>query len=90
MKDHSIKNLSDVLSKIVSEYENTSAKVSNDDDEVSVLSENSFGGDISEEPWFVVFSFPRGLVASLIPTLLAVAAGKTPCGIILRLPDDWC
>lgn len=77
MKDHSIKNLSDVLGKVVSEYENTSANVSNDDDDISVMSENSFGGDISEEPWFVVFSFPRGLVASLIPTFLAVAAGKT-------------
>jgi len=83
MKDHSIKNLSVVLPKIVSEYENSSTTVSNDDDDVddiSVQSENSFGGDFTEEPWFVTFSFPHGLVASFVPTLLAVAAGKISCG----------
>lgn len=83
MKDHSIKNLSVVLPKIVSEYENSSTTVSHDDDDVddiSVQSENSFGGDFTEEPWFVTFSFPHGLVASFVPTLLAVAAGKISCG----------
>ena len=77
MKDHSIKNLSDVLPTVVSEYENTSTAASNDDDDdISVQSANSFGGDISEEPWFVTLSFPQGIAASLIPTLLALGAGK--------------
>lgn len=78
IQDHSIKTLSDVLPKVVYEYENASTATSNDDDgdgNMSVQSENSFGG-VSEEPWFVVFSFPRGIFASLMPTLLAVAAGK--------------
>eukprot|EP00986_Skeletonema_menzelii_P010575 scaffold5186_cov152-Skeletonema_menzelii.AAC.2 len=75
MKDHSIKNLSDVLPTVVSEYENTSTAASNDDDDdISVQSANSFGGDISEEPWFVTLSFPQGIAASLIPTLLALGA----------------
>ncbi len=77
IQDHSIKTLSDVLPKVVYEYENASTAVSNDDDgNMSVQSENSFGGDISEEPWFVAFSFPRGIISSLMPTLLAIAAGK--------------
>lgn len=81
MQDHSINTLSDVLPKVVHEYENASTAVSNDDDvgNMSVQSENSFGGDISEEPWFVAFSFPRGIFASLMPTLLAIAAGKIEC-----------
>ena len=79
MKDHSIRNLSNVLPTVVSEYENTSTALSNDDDDISVRSENSFGGDISEEPWFVTFSFPQGIVASLIPTLLAFGAGMIMC-----------
>lgn len=84
--DHSIKNLSTILSKVVSEYENTSSTV-NDDDDISIQSENSFGGDISEEPWFVLCSYPRGVVSSFLPTLLAVAAGKSPCGrMLLRYP----
>lgn len=80
IQDHSIKTLSRVLPKVVYEYENASTAVSNDGDgNMSVQSENSFGGDISEEPWFVAFSFPRGIFASLTPTLLAIAAGKIVC-----------
>ena len=74
MKDHSIRDLSNLLPTVVKEYENSSTAASNDDDDISVQSENSFGGDISEEPWFVTFSFPQGIFASLIPTTLAFGA----------------
>ena len=79
MKDHGIRNLADILARVVSEFENSSSTESHDDDDISVQSENSFGGDISEEPWFVMCSYPRGIIASWIPIIFAVAAGKVLC-----------
>lgn len=77
VKDHSILGASEILGRVVSEFENVSSIVSHDDDDISVQSENSFGDDsISEDPWFMWCSHPRGLLVSLLPTILAVLAGK--------------
>jgi len=77
-KEHSIRNLVDVLESLVSEFEASSPipHEDDDDDDISVQSENSFGGDISDEPWFEMCSYPRGILASWIPIIFAIAAGE--------------
>lgn len=77
-KEHSIRNLVDILESLVSEFETSSPRPhEDDDDDISVQSENSFGGDISEEPWFEMCSYPRGILASWIPIIFAIAAGES-------------
>lgn len=77
-KEHSIRNLVDILEIIVSEFETSSRgpHEDDDDDDISVQSENSFGGDISDEPWFEMCSYPRGILASWVPIIFAIAAGE--------------
>ena len=64
--------------RLFSEFETSSPgpHEDDDDDDISVQSENSFGGDISDEPWFEMCSYPRGILASWIPIIFAIAAGE--------------
>lgn len=93
-KEHSIRNLVDILESLVSEIETSSPGPHDDEEEekeeyISVQSENSFGGDISEEPWFEMCSYPRGILSSWIPIISAIAAGKPRIGDILFPSEDF-
>lgn len=85
-----------ILNNIATDYENASKGISDEDDDVSVESDNQsyYGGEYeydmsADDRWFILCSRPHGSV-SLIPPILSIAAcccstiGHNLCDLFFR------